>query len=554
MQVPDASVPLVCRMRRLTFYLLWSLPLTLASATVQGQENAADRFSWYDAAKTVTAEACAECHAYEYDKWEQTKHATSFATMHRMQSAEVIARAMGFKLMKRESLCVKCHYLGVEKGGQLRATSGVSCESCHGPARDWIDLHNDYGKGADFRTESAEHKARRIAQSKANGMFRPSELYYVVANCFQCHTVPHERLVDVGGHTTGSDDFEFVQRAGRIQHNFLQAQFDANSIHNVDRSPERKRIMYVVGRTIDLEYGLRGVAAAQQNGAYRRAMEQRVRRALNNVKAINKRASIPEVREILRMVETVEISNTRGKSLLNLADGIGGASRRFIAGNDGSRLSTVDELIEASGATIAAPLQNTVDHTSAQTADAKDFKTTGAGCNCHAMQNHWLSGDAHSFSLDPFTKNQPRNVEIARRYGIEPSRLTHGSSRCMDCHATVYDGQESEDAFAGIGCESCHGPAEKYRDVHQKQGYVAGKGLGMIQLRDIEERARVCARCHHITDKKLLAAGHTTGADFDFAAADRKIVHWSSPSPAATDLARAYKQTKSTTRQSSDAE
>jgi hypothetical protein len=535
---------MIVKTRQLTISALSSLIVVLWAATVQGQQSTANEFSWYDPAKVVSAEACAECHVHEYEKWKQTRHATSFRTTHRKKEAEAIARAMGFKLMKRESLCLKCHYLGASKGGRLKAASGVSCESCHGPAKDWINVHNNYGKGYDFQTESKEHRARRIAQSKANGMFRPSELYYVVANCFQCHTVPHEGLVNTGGHTTGSSDFEFVQRSRQIQHNFLQAQFDASRTDNLDRSPERTRVMYVVGRMVDLEYSLRGVALAREDGAYRRGMRQRVRRAIINGKAIHKRAPITELKEILRLVEKVDLSTARTASLLNAADKISAATRRFITGNDGSRLAAIDELIEGGGVAMPAPTNTTGDHTSVTNKPVMTFKATGAGCSCHRVQNHWMSQDVHGSSLEPFTNRSRRNVEIAGRYGIDQSRLTNGSSRCMDCHATVFKGEESEDAFQGIGCESCHGPAERYQNIHQGRGYAAGKNFGMVQLLDLNERARACVRCHHITEEKLLAAGHKSGATFDFATANNHIKHWEGRATGASDLALAYQQAK----------
>jgi hypothetical protein len=79
------------------------------------------------------------------------------------------------------------------QNGQLRAAAGVSCESCDGPGRAWIDIHNDYGgRGVDYRGETAEHREQRIARSVAAGMRRPSLLYDVAKSCFGCHIVPEE--------------------------------------------------------------------------------------------------------------------------------------------------------------------------------------------------------------------------------------------------------------------------------------------------------------------------------------------------------------------------
>lgn len=523
------------------FCVSFGFSLFLLFGVASAQQNMISEFLWHDPAKIVTAEPCGECHAQEYEVWKKTKHATGFKTTHRKKSAESIATAMGFRLMKRQSLCLKCHYLGIEKEGQLRAASGVSCESCHGAARDWINIHNDYGKGFNFRTESPEHKANRIIQSKANGMNRPSELYDVVANCFQCHNVPHEELVDIGGHVTGSADFEFVQRASQIQHNFLQAQFNARSTQNMERSPERKRIMYIVGRAVDLEYSLRGVAQAQKDGEYLREMQRRFRRAINKIRAINKRASIPEITEILQVAENAEISSIRQAALLDRAERIAVATKRLIASNDGSGLSAIDDWIVDSKAMMAVSAKGKPDKRPGR---MQKFKTIGAGCSCHREQQRWWPQDAHALALRPFTNKSRRNIEIALRYGLEASELTKGTSRCMDCHATVISGDESEEAFEGVGCEGCHGAAEKYKNEHQEKGYAAGKKLGMRQLLNLRQRAEVCASCHYITEEKLLAAGHTSGADFDFAARNKDIQHWQGEAQASGALVRAYERIK----------
>ena len=63
----------------------------------------------------------------------------------------------------------------------LRAGAGVTCESCHGPARDWVGVHNSYGV-ADSDSQRAvvletpEHREQRIADSRVAGMRRPSDV------------------------------------------------------------------------------------------------------------------------------------------------------------------------------------------------------------------------------------------------------------------------------------------------------------------------------------------------------------------------------------------
>ncbi len=518
-------------------------------------------YVWHNPEKVVTAEPCGECHQLEYKVWKETKHATGFKTLHRTQLAERIKERMGLKLIKRESLCLKCHYLAGIKKGQLRALSGVSCESCHGAARDWINIHNNYGKGYDYRTEPPEHKAWRIAESKARGMFRPSELYEVVANCFQCHTVPHEKLVNVGGHTTGSRDFEFVKWMDKIRHNFLQAQFDPTKTENREHSPERKRVMFVVGKAVDLEYSIRATAIAKEQGVYIKAMQRRVRNAIVQLNAINKRVALPEIEGILKIAGQVNITLNNHSNLLKAADKIRTLIKKFIKNNDGFQLASLDSLMAGIGVTktLVTSIDTTTNIPIPSSPEKKSvvnyekrryirprsqYKTLGPSCNCHVDQNKWWATDPHYRSIDPFYNRETKNVQIAQLYGIKISEMTKGNQLCMDCHGTIVSGQESQEVLDGVSCESCHGPASEYRKPHTEGGYRVGKNLGMILLENVNIQAEVCAQCHYITDPRLISTGHPTGADFDFVAGNQKIKHWQKPIFKPEELKNAYERIK----------
>jgi hypothetical protein len=595
---------------------LFILPYFLANlfcssaANVFAQETYDPEYVWYDPEKIVTAEPCSECHKSEYQAWKKTKHATGFKTLHRKESAERIAKEMGFKLIKRESLCLKCHYLAGIKRNQLRAISGVSCESCHGAAKEWINVHNNYGKGFSYHTETPEHKAQRITESKAKGMFRPSEIYEVVTNCFQCHTVPHEKLVNVGGHPSGSSDFEVLQRVDEIRHNFLQAQFDPARTENAERAPERKRVMYVVGRAADLEYSIRGAAVAKASGGYMRAMQRRIRSAINKLKAITNRVNVPEVDQMLQIVGQVNVRPNNESSLVSAALKIGEVTKKFIKNHDGTQLASLDGLIsgtkepvaevapaateesesvespesekQAVGASkVESPTIETREPETSETrkpaeaerpskpnlADVQKKKpdlpaypkkkyirprsqrrTIGPSCDCHKEQNKWWETDRHFSSINPFVDRAQKNVQIARLYGLKVSEITKGNRLCMDCHGTVITGDESEDVFDGVSCESCHGPAGDYKKPHSADnppnGYSVGKDFGMALLENLDVRAEACAQCHYITDPKLISTGHPSGTNFDFVQGNQKIRHWKQPIATSGALKSAFDKLK----------
>ena len=180
-----------------------SCPVLLAAGPEPPRElpggDASIRASLTDAAENVVLPGrCRECHAAEFDVWETTEHATAFDTLHRGERAKGIAGRLDLRLIRRSNgdetpACLSCHYTPVVRRGRLRAGAGVTCESCHGPARDWVSLHGSYGvPEADFqkaaRLETAAHRTKRIADSTAAGMRRSSHLYELGGDLLR---VPH---------------------------------------------------------------------------------------------------------------------------------------------------------------------------------------------------------------------------------------------------------------------------------------------------------------------------------------------------------------------------
>jgi hypothetical protein len=356
--------------------------LTLGSPGAAGsQELPFLDYARIDPRDVMTAESCGECHSLEHEVWKKTPHSTSFKTLHRKPQAEQIAGKLGFRLIKRQSFCYSCHYTPVVDDDAIRVVSGVSCESCHGASRRWIDVHNNYGDAPDHRSESAQHRQQRIDQSREAGMRRPSDLYPVVANCFGCHTVPNERLVNVGGHTTGSSGFEFVEWSqGQIRHNFLRSSLAGGEPQNVTRPMSQRRPMYVVGRALDLEYSLRGMAIATDGGVYSKAMTRRVRSALSEVRAIASVSSLPEVDEMVAAVRGVRVAPGNEAELLAAAEQVGAATRRFLQRGEGAQLAGLDPLIlgtappaEAEPAAVAGVVAD------AQPEGAREGAAAGAG-------------------------------------------------------------------------------------------------------------------------------------------------------------------------------
>jgi len=291
---------------------------------------------------------CASCHALEAEAWQQTTHFATFQTRHRTDEAEKILDAMGQRSMKRAGECLHCHYTSVVQRGRIRPTWGVSCESCHGAAKEWVNIHNKAGgnpggatiKWGEGKNEPAAQREARIAAAQAKGMIHSAMIYDIAKNCFGCHTVPNEEIVNKGGHKSGSDFDLVAWSQGEVRHNFISSSNETNA----PLSTERKRLYYVVGALVDYEVTLRNLSRVTQKGAaFHTSMVERANRVRAKVDKILAAVSLPEVKAAVDAAPNpVDASTTVAASV---ADNIGAATKKMAMSNDGSALAGVDSLI-----------------------------------------------------------------------------------------------------------------------------------------------------------------------------------------------------------------
>ncbi len=296
-----------------------------------------------DPSRVMTAESCAKCHAGEVSTWQQTPHFQTFEQLHRNPRAKEIARNMGQRSIKRGNLCINCHYTTRQEGDRLRVVSGVSCESCHGAAADWIQLHNDYGGPTATReSESERHRQERLADSIDAGMRNPRNLYLVAQSCLQCHTVPNEQLVNQGTHHAGSADFELVAWSqGMVRHNFLRTDGQFNSAS----SPERLRVMFVVGKIADLEYSTRATALATERANYGLTVANRAASVATGLYEIQQLIQDPFLEDILLAFARAKLEINNAEQLNRIADEIRRLGIKFAEQADGSRLAAIDSML-----------------------------------------------------------------------------------------------------------------------------------------------------------------------------------------------------------------
>ena len=119
---------------------------------------------------------CKMCHKGDskgniFETWEGSAHANAYATLAGDKAKEIYTKLAKTGLPQEDPACLKCHVSGYELADELKAKmmleTGVTCESCHGPA----------GGGYWKKSTMQDH-----AKSVAAGMVdKPKE------SCVKCH-------------------------------------------------------------------------------------------------------------------------------------------------------------------------------------------------------------------------------------------------------------------------------------------------------------------------------------------------------------------------------
>ncbi len=292
-----------------------------------------------DPAKVVGPAKCIECHKETGAVWEASLHFKTFRKMPREKKGRAIAKKMGFKRIKAGSLCLDCHFTSQPKGnGKLKPIAGVSCESCHGAAADWIKVHGGFS-GKKKEQETPEEAKQRWIKVDLAGMIRPRDMYDWARNCYGCHAVADEKLVNTGGHAPGSDFELLAWSQGDIRHNLWYTKTN-------DEAPKaRKRLIYVVGQAVALETYLDAVGKAVEKKDYAAKMISRAKQAKDNFAAIAAVLEHPEIRAIAALSAGAELTQGDAAPLVAAAAEIGKLTRAVVKKYDGGGMAAVDAML-----------------------------------------------------------------------------------------------------------------------------------------------------------------------------------------------------------------
>ena len=124
----------------------------------------------------------------------------------------------------------------------------------------------------------------------------------------------------------------------------------------------------------------------------------------------------------------------------------------------------------------------------------------------------WSRLDKHARAYNLLLNEKSRRI-AANLALPEPA---HQSRVCLDCHSHVpANAAPAHKVSDGIGCEGCHGPAERWIASHTEPeaSHRANLANGLYPSDQPLARARLCLSCHFGTADKyvshrIMAAGH----------------------------------------------
>jgi hypothetical protein len=139
---------------------------------------------------------CALCHkkveqGEQFRIWQESKHAKAYETLG-TQDAKDMAAKIGIDDPQKSGKCLKCHstaywFSETKVTDAIPVEEGISCESCHGPGKDYM------------KKSIMQDKAESIA----NGLIIPDE-----QTCRKCHNPEAPTF----------QSFDFKERWEKIKH------------------------------------------------------------------------------------------------------------------------------------------------------------------------------------------------------------------------------------------------------------------------------------------------------------------------------------------------
>lgn len=125
---------------------------------------------------------------------------------------------------------------------------------------------------------------------------------------------------------------------------------------------------------------------------------------------------------------------------------------------------------------------------------------------CHKEVYDSWKKSVHAKAFDLLAPNVRGDKK--KEAGLKPAEDYRKDKSCMKCHvmgweAGGYSFEKPDDEWKGVGCEDCHGPAERYLDIHDKKDLAKRdrklKQAGLFKPLE-PSGPGTCASCHHSFD------------------------------------------------------
>ena len=158
---------------------------------------------------------------------------------------------------------------------------------------------------------------------------------------------------------------------------------------------------------------------------------------------------------------------------------------------------------------------------------------TSAGCHgggqasqvVGSEYNIWIAQDPHARAYSTlFEERSQQIVRLLDNLPADVAAAPQQNDRCLVCHSMA--GTEPRDPRLdvisdGVGCEACHGPADRWVSRHYEHRLSAAEReqLGLWETDRLVARTQICVRCHvgsagkgkypaRDVNHELIAAGH----------------------------------------------
>lgn len=334
----------------------------LALASVAGAEAEAESISdlvepFLDPSAMMGVESCRDCHDSHVEAWETTKHATSFADLHERELAREIVSLLELEPLdiRRDASCVRCHFTEERIHGVIQVETAVSCETCHGAAGAWMDVHNN----------GAMSRQLRVLQSGKAGMAHPDNVHAMGKRCYDCHVIDSEALVNVAGHPATSPGFEFYSWSqGEMKHNFMYEKEGRKTKRNGSKQlpipQNRARKLFLAGKLMHLSATLDAISKAQDpptdvEGSYIKLPDGKYTFAVQH--ALKARELTEEIRElqkiapnkcyelVLGIMDGLRLETGNSEAIAEAARLIDEEAEQFCLDATGAEFPKLDEML-----------------------------------------------------------------------------------------------------------------------------------------------------------------------------------------------------------------